>query len=57
MTPNPSYFLAFSFSRTPPLGVPRHTFRATPDDREPQQRQSRGEALVVFEGASSHRCA
>jgi hypothetical protein len=57
MTPNPSSFLDFSPARKPPLGVLDFIFRATPDGREPQQPQTRGEALIGFEGAFSLHCS
>jgi small subunit ribosomal protein S21 len=53
MTPNPSKFLDFSAARRPSLGVLPNTFRATLPGCEPQQPQTRGEALAAFEGALS----
>jgi hypothetical protein len=56
MSPNPLKFLAFSPARQLLLGVPRFTFRATPDGRELLQPQTRGEARIAFEGAFSTHC-
>lgn len=49
MTPNPSYFLAFSSARKPLLGVRPDNICATQSGCEPHQPQARGEprAAVV----------
>jgi hypothetical protein len=53
MTPNPSYFLAFSSARKLLLGAYGFNFRATQSGRELLQPQTRGEALVAARGAFS----